>query len=197
MLTKFFRDFSNAALKVRGLPEVFPRSSLTLFSFFPSQCPPLCGLLANSFERVSLPAALRTWFSYGKGDLTRRPSQPGRHLGGKWIMNWIFPQTSRGSFSAVSTPIFASKYSLESSRRDLHNALLCTVLESTGEKWGKKGLAKTTPKRKKMRKREANKQRAASHLELQWKGAAKRIAKVPFSNLNFFVKNRQFFLRLN
>ena len=34
---------------------------------------------------------------------------------------------SRGSFSAVSTPIFASKYSLESSRRDLHDGLLCTV----------------------------------------------------------------------
>ena len=45
-------------------------------------------------------------------------------------MNWIFPQTSRGSFSAVSTPTFASKYSLESSRRDLHNALLCTVFQS-------------------------------------------------------------------
>ena len=45
-------------------------------------------------------------------------------------MNWIFLQTLRGSFSAVSTPIFASKYSLESSRRDLHNALLCTVLQS-------------------------------------------------------------------
>ena len=28
------------------------------------------------------------------------------------------------------SPNFASKYSLESSRRDLHNALLCTVLES-------------------------------------------------------------------
>ena len=28
------------------------------------------------------------------------------------------------SFSAVSKPTFASKYSLESSRRDLHNALL-------------------------------------------------------------------------
>ena len=28
----------------------------------------------------------------------------------------------------VITPIFASKYSLESSRRDLQNALLCTVL---------------------------------------------------------------------
>ena len=36
-------------------------------------------------------------------------------------------QTLRGSFSAPSTPMFASKYSLESSRRDLHNALLCTV----------------------------------------------------------------------
>ena len=37
-------------------------------------------------------------------------------------------QTLQGSFSAASTPIFASKYALESSRRDLHNALLCTVL---------------------------------------------------------------------
>jgi hypothetical protein len=45
-------------------------------------------------------------------------------------MNWIFPQTSRGSFSAVSTPISSSKYSLESSRRDLHNTLLCTVLQT-------------------------------------------------------------------
>ena len=32
-------------------------------------------------------------------------------------------QTLEGSFSAVSKPNFASKYSLESSRRDLHNAL--------------------------------------------------------------------------
>ena len=62
-------------------------------------------------------------------------------------------QTLQGSFSAVSKPNFASKYSLElaicsleSSRRDLHNALLCTVLESIIEKWGKKDLAKTTPK---------------------------------------------------
>ena len=37
-------------------------------------------------------------------------------------------QIVQGSFSAVSKPTFASKYSLESSRRDLHNALLCTVL---------------------------------------------------------------------
>ena len=37
-------------------------------------------------------------------------------------------QTLQSSFSAVSKPNFASKYSLESSRRDLQNALLCTVL---------------------------------------------------------------------
>ena len=38
--------------------------------------------------------------------------------------------TLKGSFSAVSKPTFArlSKYALESSRRDLQNALLCTVL---------------------------------------------------------------------
>ena len=56
-------------------------------------------------------------------------------------------ETLEGSFSAVSKPIFACKYALESSRRDLHNALLCTVLESTIENWGKKNLAKTAPKR--------------------------------------------------
>ena len=39
-------------------------------------------------------------------------------------------QTWEGSFSAVAKPNFASKYALESSRRDLHNALLCTALNS-------------------------------------------------------------------
>ena len=39
-------------------------------------------------------------------------------------------QTLEGSFSAVSNQNFASKYALESSRRDLHNALLCTALQS-------------------------------------------------------------------
>ena len=37
-------------------------------------------------------------------------------------------QTLQSSFSAVSKPIFATKYSLESSRRDLQNALICTAL---------------------------------------------------------------------
>ena len=36
----------------------------------------------------------------------------------------------RCSLSAVSKPNFARKYALESSRRDLHNALLCTVLNA-------------------------------------------------------------------
>ena len=49
-------------------------------------------------------------------------------------------QTLHGSFSAVSRPIFASKYAFESSRRDLHNALLCKAFES---KW--KNPWKTTP----------------------------------------------------
>ena len=39
-------------------------------------------------------------------------------------------QTLKGSFSAVSKRNFASKYAFESARRDLHNALLCTALNS-------------------------------------------------------------------
>ena len=41
-------------LKVGGLPEVF----LDVIQFFPGHCPPLCGLLANNFERMPA-AALR------------------------------------------------------------------------------------------------------------------------------------------
>ena len=48
------------------------------------------------------------------------------------------------------------------------------LLESIIENWGKKDLAKTTPKKEKTRKREAIKQLAASHLERQRKGAAKK-----------------------
>ena len=39
-------------------------------------------------------------------------------------------QTLEGSFSAVSKRNFTSKYAFESSRRALHNALLCTALKS-------------------------------------------------------------------
>ena len=48
-------------------------------------------------------------------------------LGLTQLSNYL---TLKGSFSAVSKPNFASRYALESSRRDLQNALLCTVLES-------------------------------------------------------------------
>ena len=41
-----------------------------------------------------------------------------------------FDETWQGSFSAVSRPNFARKYAFESSRRDLHNALLRTALKS-------------------------------------------------------------------
>ena len=43
-------------------------------------------------------------------------------------------QTLQGSFSAVSKPKFACKYSLKSSRRDLHNSLLCTVWSRSEKK---------------------------------------------------------------
>ena len=46
-------------------------------------------------------------------------------LGLTQLSNYL---TLKVSFSAVSKPNFASKYALESYRRDLKNALLCTVL---------------------------------------------------------------------
>ena len=70
----------------------------------------------------------------------RGPRGPPRRRRGQPIMlaltqisNYL---TVKGSFLAVSKPNFASKYALESSRRDLQNALLCTVL--VGSVWVKK-----------------------------------------------------------
>ena len=39
-------------------------------------------------------------------------------------------QTCQGSFSALSKPVFPTEYSLESSRRSLHDALLFTAFKS-------------------------------------------------------------------
>ena len=44
------------------------------------------------------------------------------------VLETLRRQTLEGSFPAVSKPNFASKHALESSRRDLQNTLLCTVL---------------------------------------------------------------------
>ena len=67
------------------------------------------------------------------GKRTARKGFPRRSDDQKSTMGALYAesgQTLQGSFSAVSKPNFASKYSFESSRRDLHNALLCTVLYS-------------------------------------------------------------------
>ena len=50
-------------------------------------------------------------------------------------MNWNFPQTSKGSFSAVSTPILQvnSKYSFESSWRDLQDFFRTLELQSENQ----------------------------------------------------------------
>ena len=75
----------------------------------------------------------------------QRPAVPGRPVGVDGVLvlgraaeleldlgcNLAFlNQSRRGSFSAVSKQNFARKYAFESSRRDLHNALLCTALKS-------------------------------------------------------------------
>ena len=60
-------------------------------------------------------------------------------------------QTLQGSFSAVSKPNFASKYAFESSRRDLHNALLCTAFGIHNRKLGKKGPGQNNPEKVKTR----------------------------------------------
>ena len=50
---------------------------------------------------------------------------------GMFDLTFVVPvQILEGSFSAASKPDFASKHAFESSRRALHNALLCTALES-------------------------------------------------------------------
>ena len=56
--------------------------------------------------------------------LRARAELRGPMLGLTKLSNYL---TLKGSFSAVSKPNFASKYALESSRRDLQIALLCTV----------------------------------------------------------------------
>ena len=66
-------------------------------------------------------------------------SDPAPELGGPAMDARRRRQTLQGAFSAVSKdskPNFGSKSSCESSRRDPHNTLLCTVL--VGSAWVKK-----------------------------------------------------------
>ena len=76
-------------------------------------------------------------------------------LGLTQLSNYL---TLKGSFSAVSKPNFARKYALENSRRNLQNALLCTVLvgsvwvhrfgiesQKPGKPWGGEKILVQTP----------------------------------------------------
>ena len=83
--------------------------------FLPSRCRGPATLRAGRTRR-----GIRT------GAPCRRGSR-GPMLGLTQLSNYL---TLKGSFSALSKPNVASKYALESSRRDLHNALLCTVLNA-------------------------------------------------------------------
>ena len=63
--------------------------------------------------------------SRGQRSASARCGARGPMLALTQLSNYL---TLEGSFSAVSKPNFESKYGLESTRRDLQNALLCTVL---------------------------------------------------------------------
>ena len=102
-----------------------------------------CGLLANNFERMPA-AALRNNALNSSGD-ARRPAsgswQPWVPTGCPSTVPWKYAlgdlhaesvQTVQGSLSAVSKPVLAIKYSLESFGRALllHNALRSKALQS-------------------------------------------------------------------
>ena len=61
----------------------------------------------------------------GAGEGAKNDLQNWLHLGDLYTESG---QTLQGSFSPVPKPIFASEYSCESSRRDVHNTLLRTAL---------------------------------------------------------------------
>ena len=103
----------------------------------------------------------------------------------------------------ASKPNFASKYSLESSRRDLHNALLCTAFgihnrkhrfgiesQKTGKPWAEKNLVQL---RGKMARR-SSEAAAALYTVLSpralWGVSTNSnsvVSFAPFSNLKFVV----------
>ena len=84
-----------------------------------------------------LPNLQSSFFFFARMSCSEQSAFHGQTADPVWFFSELLFQsvkkerkTSRGSFSAVLTPISSNKYSLESSRRDLHNAPLCTVLQS-------------------------------------------------------------------
>ena len=93
--------------------------------------PPLWTFTSSSDDTTVLAQLPAEPSPRGSAAVVRRPSKAAGARGGGMadgLAGRGMRQTFQGSFSAVSKPNFASKFSLESSRRDLHNALLCTVL---------------------------------------------------------------------
>ena len=112
----------------RSRRELFNAYFLAKFGFDTAENEPckVCAEQHGSSRSRSAPRSLRP------GVLTSAAAGPEarvrRGLAGADGEDASGRQTLEGSFSAVSKPNFASKYLLESSRRDLHNALLCNVL---------------------------------------------------------------------
>ena len=81
------------------------------------------GFPRRSKDQKSTPVNVST-YSTQRRDKEKKESVRGERANfTRLVLGWL-----AGSFSAVSKPNFATKYALESSRRDLHNALLCTDL---------------------------------------------------------------------
>ena len=66
----------------------------------------------------------------GRGEGREAADLPPAARGAERAARTFCEDRVQGSFSAVSKRNFASEYAFESSRRDLHNALLCTDLKS-------------------------------------------------------------------
>ena len=110
-------------LRVLPTPQFRYLRVLTMPQYFLNV---ICGLSSSaSCRRFSTHGFAQPLGSSAASRISSRPGRRRRTSHGRGMR-----QTLEGSFSAVSKPNFARKYALESSRRDLHNALLCTALQS-------------------------------------------------------------------
>ena len=117
---------SNLRKQIRNLPKIlnFVKKIHYYSELFTSLLSPTSRLMPGKSRRLQSGVkteapAKRIRFSFFMGT----SGEP--MLARTQLSNYL---NLKGSFSVVSKPNFASKYALESSRRDLQNALLCTVL---------------------------------------------------------------------
>ena len=121
---------SNLRKQIRKLPKIL--KSVKIIQYYSIS---FIRVLSRARARAASPAPRAGSARAAPGTGSRCGASPASRRGRPHVQN-VLPaassigQTLQGSFSAVSKPIFATKYSLESSRRDLHNTLLCTALQS-------------------------------------------------------------------